>query len=179
MTGHVVRFFATRNDHLAMLREATAGRSLHFFPAGVFDDQPAPFDDAAQIPVLGMARKGDQVHEDRYLVLPAAEPVQRREIHLNVGGTRIAIDQLANPKSVIFCAGGEWDGGSTIISGDVGTVSDDPSGKALWLAFAKPIKKKWRRVKAYYVGPEALAVLRGGGRLTTSIRSPALYDLAE
>ena len=45
--------------------------------------------------------------------------------------------------------------------------------------FAKPIKKHWAHVKSYYVGPEALEVLRKGGRLTASVRSPKEYDLTE
>ena len=179
MRGHVVRFFATRNDHLPMLRQITTGRSLRFFPAGVFDEQPTPFGSPERIPSLGVAESGDRNHTASFLVLPTTVPVQPRPIHLQAGGTRVAIDQLINPKSVAFRPGGEWDGGNVIIEGDLGTISDDPSSAELWSAFAKPIKKGWKRVKAYYVGPEALAVLRAGGRLTASVRSPELYDLAE
>jgi hypothetical protein len=179
VAGHVVRFFATRNDQLALLREITAGRSLGFHLAGVFEVPPETIKGHESIPSLGIAKKGDRAHEDRFLVLPIAEPVQTREVRLSAGGTHVAIDQLVNPTSVMFCAGGEWDGGRTIIAGDVGTVSTDAASKSLWSAFAKPIKKRWARVRAYYVGPEALVILRGGGRLTPSVQMPALYDLAE
>jgi hypothetical protein len=179
MRGHVVRFFATRNDQLPMLRQVTVGRSLSYVPAGVFDEEPSPFDSHDQIPSLGVAESDDRNRVAAFLVLPANVRVQPRPIHLQAGGTRVAIDQLINPKSVTFRAGGEWDGGSAIIAGDLGTISDDPMSVELWSAFAKPIKKVWKRVKAYYVGPEALAVLRRGGRLTASVKSPQMYDLAE
>lgn len=99
MRGHTVRFYATRADLLSVLDQVAKGRRVRFFPAGVFDSEPAPFDSYEEIPSLGQAQTGDATAEPYFLVVYATDLVTPRSVHLLAGGTRVAIDQLVNPSS--------------------------------------------------------------------------------
>jgi hypothetical protein len=43
--------------------------------------------------------------------------------------------------------------------------------------FAAPFRKRFRKIKAFWVGPDALTELERGTRLTMAVGSPAEYDL--
>ena len=94
------------------------------------------------------------------------------------GDDRYDVDQATNPNSVILNAGGEWVDGS-LISGGVTTISVSPISQWLMRAVHSGIKKHFTRVQAFWVGPEALAALRSGKRLTYAVQSPPEYDLLE
>jgi hypothetical protein len=66
-----------------------------------------------------------------------------------------------------------------IIAGRIATISDPAASQALMRLSASLIKQYFTRVRAYWVGPEALTQLRAGKRLSFAEQSPALYDLKE
>lgn len=66
-----------------------------------------------------------------------------------------------------------------IIAGRIATISDSAASQALMRLSTSLIKKYFTRVRAYWVGPEALKQLRDGKRLSMAEQSPALYDLKE
>jgi hypothetical protein len=88
---------------------------------------------------------------------------------------RYAVDQLANPKTVVLQPGGQFEG--CIIAGQLGTVSDDPTSLELFRFISKQVRRLFTKVKAFYVGKEASELLGRGWRLTANVKAPPLYDL--
>lgn len=112
-----------------------------------------------------------------YLVTPEGAQVDIREIKLRAGGVNYAIDQLANPASFTFSHGGFY-ATDVLLHGRIGTSSEHPDSVRLYRAFASCIAKAFSRVRAFYVGPQALSELKRGCRLTIGADSPRDYDLA-
>jgi hypothetical protein len=90
---------------------------------------------------------------------------------------RFAIDQMANPDSIVLTHGG-LNGAGVLVSGRVATISGTPAAKRLQAAFCNAIARRFPRVNAFHVGPAAGELLRRGGRLTPDASSPAEFDLA-
>lgn len=89
---------------------------------------------------------------------------------------RFAFDQLLNPRSIAFRPAGVFED-RAIIAGRVGTASSDAASLELFDMFAKQMRRAFSRIKSFLVGAEAERLMTSGGRLTTSIASPTLYDL--
>ena len=89
---------------------------------------------------LGRVPHGDPNQSAGYLVADRRVPIAARAVPQRRGGVKYAIDQVANPKSIVFWPGGVF-GENCLIAGEVGTVSDDPSSLELFQSFAKAIKR--------------------------------------
>jgi hypothetical protein len=111
-----------------------------------------------------------------YLVTAAGEPVTVREVPQRNGGLAYAVDQLANPRSVVLMPGGLYPPNARLY-GRVGTASDAEFAVQLCRSFAAAIAKSFHRVGAYWVGPRAEELWRSGQRLTIGADSPPEYDL--
>ena len=90
---------------------------------------------------------------------------------------RFAFDQLLNPRSIAFRPAGMFED-RAVIAGRAGTATSDPASLELFELFAKQIRHAFSRIKSFHVGTEAERLMASGRRLTTSIASPAQYDLA-
>lgn len=112
-----------------------------------------------------------------YLVTPEGVQVAIREIALHAGGVRYSVDQLINPVSITLTHGGFY-APDILLYGRVATCSDHPDAARLYRAFASSIAKFFPRVRAFYVGPQAMELLKKGCRLTIGADSPRDYDLA-
>ena len=177
MKRHQVNFFATKTDLEGLLRVAETKLELQYVRTGLFDD-PAQnrvftLDDSN----LGIAVKGDNNQEVAYLIANRAEPIQTRTIPQHGGGTKYAVDQQANPKTIVFRPGGVFHE-RCVIAGQAGTISDESISLMLFQIFNKEIKRQFHKIKSFYVGNEASELLDKGWRLTSSVKSPPLYDLA-
>jgi hypothetical protein len=64
-----------------------------------------------------------------------------------------------------------------LLAGSIGTASETQASQALMKRFQAAFKKTFSKVKAYYVGPKALTLLKSGTRLTISAQSPPEFDL--
>lgn len=105
--------------------------------------------------------------------------IQVRAIPQRRGGTKFAVDQLVNPSTVVFRPGGKVPALKVVIGGAIGTVKEDPEAAALLKLFSDEIRNRFVRVKGFWVGPSALAILRAGGRLTNAVSAPVEYDLSQ
>src|SRR5262249_1559815 len=105
-----------------------------------------------------------------------AVPVVAREIRLTDGSIRFCVDQLSNPDSVTFISGGIWSD-DIVLHGRVATASDTEASQQLMKRFAAVFRKKFSKIKAFWVGPRAMALLDAGRRLTISVQSPREFDL--
>jgi hypothetical protein len=176
--SQAIYFFSTRADLVSVLQLAESKRSLKYALAGMFlEPDIRYFCSGIQIEGLGSAKKGDQIHENKYLVIDSNEEIAVREVPQRRGGIKYAIDQQINPASIAFVPGGIFQE-NFVIQGELSTCTDDPVSKELLRLFATEIQRQFVKIQEFYVGKEAAALLDRGYRLTQSVHAPLEYDLA-
>jgi hypothetical protein len=177
MKRHQVNFFATKPDLESLLRAIEMKQELQFVRAGLFD---VPVQNRILTLLdsnLGIAVNGDNVHEARYLVADRKTVIEIEIVPQYGGGTKYAIgSQKINPKTIVFRPGGVFNE-RCVIAGQAGTISEEPTSLALLQLFSKEIKRQFDKIKSFFVGKEAGELLDKGWRLTSSVKSPPLYDL--
>jgi hypothetical protein len=174
---NIVNIFATRSDLEAGIRAVESTRKLQYVLCGLFDT-PAliAYSSLLDVENLGTSQHGDHIRGKRFLVIGAFRQVDVRVVPQRRGGTKYAVDQEANPGSITILPGGLFQN-RCLLAGQIGTVADDEEALALYRDFASLVTKGFKRVKTYKVGPEALALLQRGVRLTTGADTPTEYDL--
>lgn len=174
-----VYFFATKDDLLLVLGWLEAKMSVKYTRRGMLPGpEPEVWKSGADIPGLGRAAGDQAVSCDFFLIVDAPSAVNVVSRPMLNGERRYDVEQPGNPDSVLLNVGGEWDDGS-LISGSVMTISQSNISQGLMRAIHNGVKKHFTRVRAYWVGPEALVWLRSGKRLTYAVQSPPEYDLKE
>lgn len=177
MTKNQLSFFATKTDLESFLRHIESERQLQFVETGLFDlPNVEPIHSLLDAPNLGHLRAGDHNNGPCFLVAGREISIDVRPVPQHRGGTKYAVDQERNRKTIAFRPGGAF-GENCLIDGQVGTISDDSSSLELFRLFRKEMRRQFRRVKEFYVGKEAGELLDEGWRLTANAKSPALYDL--
>lgn len=172
-------FFATANDLVPVLERVEAKHRIGYTLCGLFPSaELRSVLSGASIPTLREpAPRPDAIACPQYLITAHDRQVAIREVPQNKGGLLYAVDQLANPESVVFQPGGIY-GSDVLLHGRVGSASTSPFSVQLHRAFASAIGKLFEHVKAFYVGPEAHQLWQRGYRLTAAVQSPREYDLA-
>lgn len=174
-----ISFFATKDDLLLVLCELESKRQIKYARTGLLKGpEPELWDAGTNLPGLGRAAGDQAVACDSFLIFDKTSTVNMVLKAMRNGDDRYDVDQAKNPDSVVLNVGGEWVDGS-LISGGVATISESPASQSLMRAIHSGIKKHFTRVQAFWVGPEALAALRSGRRLTYAVQSPPEYDLIE
>jgi hypothetical protein len=171
-------FFATKRDLESIIMEVESKRMLQYIRAGLFDS-PEIFVvvSGLNIPNLGIASHGDQVHEEKYLVDNLDSHITIREVPQFKGGMLYAIDQKINKQTIALRPGGLYQN-IAIIAGEVSTCTENPASKELMNLFAQIIRRQFIKIKSFFVGPQAEQFLDVGYRLTTSVKSPKEIDLS-
>lgn len=172
-------FYATSEDLLQVLQRFERKHPVVYTRTGSFEYPSHPtFHSGQSISTLcSPAPHPEAVAGYTYLVTPEGVQVAIRQIALRRGGVHYAVDQLSNPISITFTHGGFY-APDVLLYGRVATCSDHPNAARLYRAFASSVAKVFSRVRAFYVGPKALELLRKGCRLTIGANSPRDYDLA-
>lgn len=173
-----VSFYATKND-LAIVLE-TAVSKVPFYFATIDEDKEMPpviYNTTSNILDLGVAINGDQNHEKKYLLIAPNIKPKVRFIKQQRGGYKQFFDQKSHPQSVVLWPGGVLRDYECIVAGQIGTISNDKWSVNLYKALSLELKKRFIKVKAYYVGDEAMKKLETGARLTTSNRLPEEFGL--
>ena len=75
-----------------------------------------------------------------------------------------------------FRPGGQWND-DVVIHGRIATASETHGSQNLMKRFQAAVKRAFSKVRAYFVGQQALQLLENGKRLTMSVHSPREYDL--
>ena len=170
-------FFATKADLESLLREVESKRQLQFVETGLFDSPSVePIHSLLGAPNLGHLSAGDHNQAPCYLVASQEIFIDVRPVPQRRGGTKYAVDQQQNPKTIAFRPSGAF-GENCLIDGQVGTISDESSSLELFQLFRKQMRRQFTKVKEFYVGKEAGELLDKGWRLTANVKSPPLYDL--
>ena len=173
MASHVL-FFATRNDLLPILEAAEKDREIKYvkFGASATPSQES-FSTGAAIPRLGQPSYESSVASDTFLVCDRSEVIRPRQ----VSGPRYLFDQLVNPDTISFTPGGLW-GEDVLLHGRFATASTSKASLELMKLFRAVIRKRFKKIKAFYVGSEAEQMLDEGKRLTIAAQSPKTVDLS-
>lgn|SRR5262245_15430405 len=177
-----ILFFALKEDLLAMLELVESRGLLKYLRMGNFGsaeitDGVNAFNTGAEIPNLGRATADQSSGCDTFLVCEPESAIHLRRFQAYDGRERVCVDQLVNPDSVTFTPAGVWNE-DIVLNGAIGTASDSEISQALMKRFHAAVKKTYSKVRAFYVGPKALALLESGKRLAGAAQSPREFDLA-
>jgi hypothetical protein len=166
-----IQFFATENDLSAVLDAIEAHWKLQYVECGLFDDADRPsYNTFRAIPKFAKC-------PPYFLLLLQDSACGIRSVPQRRGGVKYAVDQLANPASAVLKPGLQ-ESQSVLIAGSFGTTHSDKTSSLLARAFITQMKTRFRRVKSYWIGEEALAKLAKGARLTINVNAAAEYDLS-
>jgi hypothetical protein len=169
--------YATPTDILQFLEDFEASRSIYYWLAGPSEGSCAErWENSVSIPGLGIAEGPQTSLCKSYLVTKRSAEVVSRKVMQVGGGALFFADQLVNPESLVLTPGGIWRSGM-IVAGMIGTVHENPSSRSLMGAARGSLRRNFRKVKSFWVGPEALLRLRSGERLTIAEQSPSSFDL--
>lgn len=169
-----LNFYATQADLVGALGDID---DVRFTEIGNFETAKLlQYDDVAAIPALGQSRYGSASANPSYLVMLRDMKV---DVRLLAGRDQMRhlVDQLDNPDSIVFQPGGLFTE-DALIAGHIGTATDNQVSVALMKKFSRQMTRGFTKVRAFLVGPEALAMFHDGKRLTDSVGSPRDYDLA-
>lgn len=177
-----IHFHAIKEDLLPVLQLVESKGPIKYVRMGNFlrndfKDGSDVLYCGEEIPNLGKANADSSHACDTYLVCKQNQPIELRHFGGSDGRERVSVDQLANPDTVTFTAGGIWSD-DIILEGRIATVSESQAAQDLMIRFHSAIKKTFQKVRAFYVGPKALTLLESGKRLTMSAQSSREFDLA-
>jgi len=82
-----------------------------------------------------------------------------------------------HPSSIVFAPGGLWDS-RTLIGGEIATMHNNAISIELYTLFRKELLRGFTTVKSVFVGPQAIGLLKSGGRLTVDVKAAPICDLA-
>lgn len=204
MMHKTYQFYAANLDILTIAKDVEAQIPLKYVRYGHTTVlPPESFSSASEIPNLGTASHPSAVGCEKFVVCKSTTIVAPRplkviterdlenstvvigghEIKMDktqlrpiVGKKRYAIDQLVNPNSIAFMPGGAW-GVDVLLYGSISTSSKSSESRDLIERFYRAIKTHFTKVKAFYLGPQAMEWLKSGKRLTISVQSPKEFDL--
>lgn len=185
-----IHFYATKRDLEAILSAVESQRPLKYTEAGMCDaPQMNTFTSGLQIPNLGFAPSGEHGLEPFWLITGADAKVELEAVPQRRGGMRYGINPEQYPESVFMWPGGVFDGrakwpggafeGRAVIAGRIGTGMVNPASMELLNLFAREIRRRFKLIKSYYVGPDAEQLLDRGYRLTPGVRSAKESDLSK
>ena len=173
-----LHFYATQSDLESVIRKIEETASFCYALTGSHPTPSYPtYNSAIEIPDLGHATADSSMGCKSYLVLRQGQKIAARKIPQNAGGTRHAVDQLANPDSITFQPAGIR-GNATVIHGRIATTGTTMEAKTIFATFQRHFKKHFVKRAAFDVGPEAMQLKEQGFRLTMAIQSPPEFDLA-
>lgn len=170
-------FFATASDLLPGLKRFEQQESVQYVLTGLHDCRtPEVYASGAAIPNLGQAPSGHAISEPTFLVLRRTTTLVIREVPQQLGGVKFAIDQLLNPDSTVFWPGGLF-ARDALISGRIATNGMTDAARQLQQVMIRTVTKGFRKVRAFWLGPEAALMWESGARLTMAVQMPPDYDL--
>ena len=93
-----------------------------------------------------------------------------------MGAAETAVPQSALLQRYLTESGGRW-GEEVVLNGRVATVSGSDFAQELMKSFSRSFKKRFSKIKAFYVGLGASVLLDAGKRLTAAEQSHREFDL--
>lgn len=175
--GRAIYFFATKEDLESVFAAVEAKRPLKYVRAGMSDQPTRPeLTSGTEIPNLGFAPSGFQMLEPFWLITDRDTTIDVEVVPQRRGGVRYCVDNRRQPEAVLMWTGGIYQD-SCVINGEIRTGAINPGSMALLNLFVREIRRRFSRIKAFYVGPEAERLLDAGYRLTQDYRYERDRDL--
>lgn len=172
-------FFATPADIVPVLHLFEANAPLKFVEMGtLLSPDRAIYLGSSEIPDLGIATHETGSQSRAYMV-------SHRDIknHMSVsvtrkGEKRWSLFNSDNEETVSLNVAGIWKTG-TLLPGNMATLHNTPVAQQLMKWFLNALKREgFTRVREWWVGKEAMEMLKSGRRLTmTAEQSPPQFDL--
>lgn len=172
-----LNLFAAGDDWLPVFTDVETSGAVEYVAAGVSPvDRLRTYRRGADLPDRGRSMARASVECPYYLASASQIGLRTRAVTATDGVTRFYIDQRENPHTIEVSMGGQWQDG-ILISGRIATASEAAESVALLRRFERVLRRRFVRVRAYLVGPEARQLLGAGWRLTAAAHSPRVYDL--
>jgi hypothetical protein len=162
-----INFFATKEDMVDLIMSVTYSGRL-----GVVTAQLLPencFEVSADFSIV---RPGDV-----YLIVPLDFDISARNVVQKDGGTKYAVDGVANPFAVSLNFGGVFEDGKILVS-SLSSIGDNVYSANIYSLIEKAMRKKWKKAKMFFVSPKSEECLKDGWRLVSTKKSPPEYDFA-
>jgi hypothetical protein len=172
-----ILFFAVDDDLAAVLADVERAKPVKYIRMG--SSRTPEFEtylQGSQIPDLGMASTDSSSSTVSYLVTLHNVTLTPRAVQRTDGTSCYLMDQLINPDSISLTPAGRWTS-DIVLHGRAASASDSTISKELMRCFQTAIRKRFKKIKAYWLGPTALEMLTSGKRLTISAQSPRTFDL--
>lgn len=171
-------FFATAEDLLPVLLSVEAKLAVVYTPFGhVYEPKVDHYCTARDLPTLFARQPCESaVGGPKYVVTEVGAAFVLRPLPRHEGKDRWSVDQLANPDSIVLLHGGLFKE-DVLLSGEIRTAYKTTVAQRLQRAFDAAIRRYFVKIRAFYVGPAAEALLDSGCRLTAAEQRPPEYDL--
>lgn len=175
-----IYFFATPTDIVPVLGRIEAAAPLKFVvAANLTTPNPVIYSTASGIPEPGVS-----THETGALSRQLLVSFRDAKTHLRTfvgerGEKRWMTDNGFNEETVALTMAGRW-GEDILLPGNMSTLHDTAAAQQLMKGFRDALKREgFVQVKRFWwLGREAMEMLRAGKRLTTTaVQSPPEYDL--
>lgn len=181
MASKQTMFFAIDEDLNSILEKVEEDFEIEYVLMGRFEaDEPVRYSSFREIPNLGFTDYGDWAGlNHRYMIKSKGSALKIEEFKLSKGGVVFLIDPKLNPDVVELTPKGIYTKKeNVIIAGRTAIVSEHQFSNAIYQSLSSQIRKKFKRIGVFYVGPQAEEKLKEGWRLVQSVKSPKEYDLA-
>lgn len=174
-----MNLFATSSDWKVLLSAVEAGGPIVYTDSFTQSTPQIPQYQSCRAGLpLDVLRYANNVGSRFYYVWPRSQTVPVRSFRLISGGVRYNIHPEDAVGSVHIGIGGLVDD-QTLLSGSIGTKHCDSVAQELLSRFRKARRNLFGTVNRTAIGPEALQLLRSGGRLTSGITRDRIFDLRE
>lgn len=171
-------FFATPADIVPVLRRYESNAPLKFVEMGTltYPDRLI-YLEASQVPNQGVATHETGSRSQGYMVSHQDTKNHMSTSITNKGVKRWNLFNSDNEETVILSTGGKWK--DMLLPGIMDTLHDTPVAQQLMKWFLAALKAEgFTKVDMYWMGKEALEMLKAGKRLsTTAEQSPPEFDL--
>ena len=176
-----IRFYAIDDDLLDVLMEVEQRFDLQYVKAGTMPSSAGlsmeSYAKASEIPQLGRANHESASGCNAFLVFKKGSLIQRQAVTLEDGSEAFAINELLNQGAATLTPAGRWSD-DVVLYGTFGSAHGTDDAKEILGAFEKALRRRFTKVKAYWLGPKALRALEEGKRLTLAAQTPRDFDLS-
>ena len=174
-----ILFFASPADIKSLLLIFEANASLKFVEMGTFSTPNRKiYLESSQIPNPGIATHETGSRSQGYMVSLRDTKNHMEVSTIKNGEKRWNLFNAHNEETVILVMGGIWKTG-TLLPGSMATLHQNPAAQQLMKWFLAALKQDdFTKVREWWVGREAMEMLKAGKRLTTTAeQSPPEFDL--
>jgi hypothetical protein len=179
MKSSQLHFFAEKQDLEQILSALEACEEIKYVPTGLFTDPDVnEYSTYKELQNLGVAPHPEAIAGTSYLLVHRDSTVQPVRVLQKSGKEKFAVDQRCNLSGLHLLSGGRRRE-DVLLYGKISMLDTSDVSKILYEKLAKIIRKIFKRVGEYWVGPIALDALESGARLTIGENSPAEFDLKQ